>query len=155
MQAVMRNLIMLCAALTLTACSSNMFNFSSYNAPKTTHVPGVKVNGQEAGASELGSPSSANLPEAGPLAGGIEKSMDSNDRSKLNHALDNGIGKSSQWVNQNTGVTYSVVPTKKMTVGGNPYCRQYTVSAARGGKTQEKTGTACVSADSSWRTVSG
>lgn len=151
--AVIRHVVMMSAIFTLTACSSSLFN--SNETPKTSHVAGVNVNGQETGASELGSPAKSDLPSAGPLAGNIEGSMNSVDKSKLTHALDNGIGKPTHWVNPTTGIAYTVVPTKKMTIGDNPYCRQYTVTAEKDGASKDKTGTACVASDSSWRTVGG
>lgn len=77
-------------------------------------------------------------------------SMDSADKSKLHHALDNPIGKATTWINETTNVTYTVVPTKKVTIGGNPFCREYRLTEKRGsGSTRESYGTACVDTKSS------
>jgi surface antigen len=85
------------------------------------------------------------------VGGKFAQSMDEIDQSKLSHALDNGLGKSTQWTNAATGVTYTVVPTKKITLGDNPYCREYTVTSTKGGSTQQVNGTACLGKDASWR----
>lgn len=87
------------------------------------------------------------------LGGKIARSMDQNDRSKLAHALDNAPGKITQWVNRNSGISYTVTPTKKVTINGNPYCRVYEVVSNRGNKTEQMTGTACVAEDSSWQSA--
>ena len=88
-----------------------------------------------------------------PVGGSIEKSMDENDRTKLWHALDNAVGKPTHWVNSNTNIDYTAVPTEKVVIGGNPYCRKYTVSAIRNGNKEEMNGTACVGDDSNWKAV--
>lgn len=93
----------------------------------------------------------ANISRSG--AGG---SMDSADRMKMSRALDNPPGKSSHWVNPSSGVSYTLVPTHKVVMNGNPYCRQYTLTATgSGGSSHQSTGTACVSSDGSWQAVSG
>lgn len=81
--------------------------------------------------------------------------MDTNDRTKLSHSLDKTPGKSTQWVNESTGVSYTVVPTRKVTINGNPYCRAYSLTASKGGKSRTIEGTACVSTDGSWQAMGG
>jgi surface antigen len=84
---------------------------------------------------------------------GLE-SMDAGDRDKMNHALDKGLGKATDWVNPKTGIHYSVVPVAKMTYQNNPFCRKYSVTVTRQAMSRELTGTACVSAtDSGWHVV--
>jgi surface antigen len=77
-------------------------------------------------------------------------SMDSIDRNKLSHALDKSIGRETTWKNGATGVTYTVVPTRKTTVGSNTLCREYRVTKAVGSNTSESSSVACVGSDGSW-----
>ena len=102
---------------------------------------------------KMGMLSGEPVADNGPVGGNIEQSMDSLDRSKLSRAMDGGIGKSTQWTNGSTGMTYMVTPTRKMTIGGNPFCRQYVISASRGGRSNQVNGTACVASDGSWHPV--
>ncbi len=89
-----------------------------------------------------------------PVGGDLSRSMDQYDKEKLSHALDNKIGKPTQWVNENTGIHYLVMPTQKLVLNGNPYCRKYKVISSKNGSQRELNGTACVSAeDSSWQVV--
>lgn len=88
------------------------------------------------------------------VGGNMRTAMDSVDRTKLSHALDSPPGKSTRWTNEVTGINYTVTPTQKLSINGNPYCRKYTVIASKGGKTREIRGTACVTADGSWQSVS-
>lgn len=110
------------------------------------------------GSDRISAPNASNA--TGPLAAGgevgghIAIAMDSIDKSKLSHALDNPLGKSTTWTNQQTGTTFTVTPTAKVVLNENPFCRRYTVIAVRGDKTKQSQGTACVSADSSWQAVS-
>lgn len=89
------------------------------------------------------------------LAGSLSNMMDVNDRTKLSHALDKAPGSSTAWVNSNTGISYVVVPTKKITINDNPYCRAYNVTASKDGQSRELSGTACVSPDGSWQATHG
>jgi len=130
-------------ALTLSACSS-MF---SQQAPTGTQV--AAAPGEERPIELSGAP----VADTAPLAGNIEASMDGNDRTKLSRALDGGIGKQTRWTSSGTGITYTVVPTQKITVGGNSLCRKYTITAIRGASTQQVSGSACVGSDGAWHTV--
>lgn len=113
---------------------------------------------QQAEAPRINAPNTKNT--TGPLAlngqvgGHLALSMDGIDKSKLSHALDNPIGKSTTWTNQQTGTTFTVTPTAKVVLNENPFCRRYTVLAVKGDRSKETTGTACVSSDSSWQAVS-
>lgn len=88
------------------------------------------------------------------VSGDIGGRMDAIDRSKLSHALDRPLGKSTSWTNVNTGINYTVVPVRKVTVNGNSFCRQYQVTASRDGKERNTDGTACVASDGQWQSVS-
>ncbi len=106
--------------------------------------------GEEGKAVEL---SGAPVADTAPLAGDIQGSMDENDRNKLSRALDGGSGKQTQWVSGATGIAYTVVPTRKISVGDNNLCRKYSITATRGGSTRSISGSACVGSDGSWHTV--
>lgn len=115
-------------------------------------------NPMQGGGARVSSPYAKNT--TGPLAlngevgGHIALAMDSIDKSKLSHALDNPLGKSTTWTNQQTGTTFTVTPTQKVVLNENPFCRRYTVLAVKGDQTKQTQGTACVSSDSSWQAVS-
>ncbi len=93
---------------------------------------------------------------AGALIGGaLGKNMDDVDRMKMNRALEsNSVGQPAYWQNQKTGASYTVVPTKNVTVHGNQYCREYRSVADVAGKQQQVYGTACRQPDGSWKVVS-
>lgn len=97
----------------------------------------------------------AAVPTTGqPLAGEIERSMDDSDKDKLSHALDKRIGKKTEWTNNRTHITYTVIPTRKLVIDGNHFCRKYQVISEYNGAQREVDGTACVSGvDSSWQVV--
>ncbi len=92
---------------------------------------------------------------AGALIGGaIGKNMDDTDRLKMNRAFEtNQVGQPAYWQNQKTGNSYTVVPTKNVTVDGNQYCREYRSTANIAGKKQQVYGTACRQPDGSWQIV--
>lgn len=131
-------------ALTLAACSS------MYSQQQSSGQVVATGGAQGEKAIELSGEPVAATP---PLAGNIEGSMDSNDRNKLSRALDGGIGKATTWTSSATGITYTVVPTRKISVGGNNLCRKYTITATRGGSQQQVSGSACVASDGAWHTV--
>lgn len=138
MKKVLVQFALLLATFSLTACSNNSF-FGGSSGTQTQAM--ADTNKQVASGEAVG--------------GHISLSMDENDKSKLSHALDKPLGKSTQWTNQNTGTMYTVVPTEKLTVNGNPFCRKYTVTASKGDKSRETNGTACVApASSNWESVS-
>jgi len=89
------------------------------------------------------------------IGGAIGKNMDDTDRLKMSHALEsNPTGQPAYWQNQNTGDSYTVVPTQNVTVDGNPYCREYHTTAVIAGKKQQMYGTACRQQDGTWKMVS-
>lgn len=88
------------------------------------------------------------------IGGAIGKNMDETDQLKLQKALNNNnVGEPTYWRNAKSGRSYQVVPTKNVTVDGNPYCREYRTIANIGGKKQQIYGTACRQPDGSWQTT--
>jgi surface antigen len=82
------------------------------------------------------------------------KSMDADDKDKMSHALDQGLGKSTEWSNARTGIKYTVTPVKKVSFETNSICREYTVVITKGEAKRDLSGTACVSVtDSKWYIV--
>ncbi len=152
-------------SINLSACALN-----GTDSPNTTtaYAPDmrqyVSKDIEELGSAPTGSPglmaSAAPTASAEPVAniprGSAGGGMDSADRMKMSRALDNPPGKSTHWVNPSSGVSYTLVPTHKVVMNGNPYCRQYTLtSTSSGGSSHQSSGTACVSSDGSWQAVSG
>lgn len=84
------------------------------------------------------------------VGGKFESSMDNIDRSKLSRALDSGLGKATTWTNVSSGISFTVVPTRKMSIGSNQFCRAYNITAVKGSSTDQYTGTACLGDDSNW-----
>lgn len=91
---------------------------------------------------------------AGAAIGGrIGESMDETDRLKTAAALENvRTGIPSSWVNPDTGYEYVVTPTNTYESQAGP-CREYTLDANIGGRTEQIYGTACRQADGSWMVV--
>lgn len=89
-----------------------------------------------------------------PLIGGAtERSMDANDKIKMSKALDKSPGKSTEWTNDRTGITYSVTPIKKVVINNNPFCREYETMITRRGSTNSVHGTACIGDDGNWHSL--
>jgi surface antigen len=87
------------------------------------------------------------------IGGSIGRSMDETDRLNTTVALENvRTGVPSTWVNPDTGYEYVVTPTNTYDLGTGP-CREYTLDATIGGKTEQIFGTACRQADGSWLVV--
>ncbi|WP_455235280.1 RT0821/Lpp0805 family surface protein [Thiogranum longum] len=85
------------------------------------------------------------------IGGAIGRSMDDTDRLKTAHALENvRTGVPSTWRNPDTGNAYAVTSTRTFETAGGP-CREYTIDAQIGGRTEQVYGTACRQADGSWR----
>lgn len=146
------NLIFILTSMNLTACTQNQYakqyNFHHYTAPKVKNNTAIDP---EPMADASGTMLAYNRRYSDDVG---RYSMDSSDKSKLSHALDNPLGKSTTWTNENSGITYTVVPTKKVTISGNPFCREYTLTENRSGRTRESYGTACVDTKSSkWQSA--
>jgi surface antigen len=87
------------------------------------------------------------------IGGSIGRSMDETDRLNAAMTLENvRTGVSSSWVNPDTGYEYVMTPTQTYDSGTGP-CREYTLDAQIGGKTEQVYGTACRQADGSWKIV--
>ncbi|HKJ76492.1 MAG TPA: RT0821/Lpp0805 family surface protein [Gammaproteobacteria bacterium] len=85
------------------------------------------------------------------IGGAVGRSMDEVDRMKTAATLENvRTGVSSSWRNPDTGHRYSVTPTETYETSRGP-CREYTIDADIGGRTEKVYGTACRQSDGSWR----
>lgn len=85
------------------------------------------------------------------IGGSVGRSMDETDRLKTAATLENvRTGVSSTWRNPDTGNEYAVTPTRTYESSSGP-CREYTIDASIGGKTEKVYGTACRQADGSWK----
>ena len=93
---------------------------------------------------------------AGVMIGGsVGRSMDDTDRLKARHSLEyNRSNETSQWYNPDTGVDYSMTPTRTYQTGTGQYCREYTTDVIIGGRRETTYGTACRRPDGSWEVVS-
>ncbi len=89
----------------------------------------------------------------GAIAGGsIGRRLDELDRLKTGHTLETvRTGVSSEWVNPDTGYEYTVTPTRTFESDSGMPCREFTIDADIGGKTEQVYGTACRQADGSWK----
>lgn len=139
------NIALLLIAANLTACSSNPFqqtssSTTSSSSREQTLAKNEAIEGQMVTDRSL----SANLP----------RSMDENDKSKMLHALDKSPGKSTHWVNPTSGISYTVMPTQKVAINGNPYCRKYSITTNKDNNKNHFIGTACVGEDGNWNIVS-
>ena len=85
------------------------------------------------------------------IGGSVGRSMDKTDRLYVARSLETvRTGVSTTWRNPDTGYQYSVVPTRTYGVDSAP-CREYTLDASIGGKTEQIYGTACRQDDGSWK----
>jgi surface antigen len=85
------------------------------------------------------------------IGGSVGQSMDDNDRRKVAETLE-GVrtGVPATWRNPDTGVQYSVTPTRTYETAGGP-CREFTTEAIIGSKRETVYGTACRQPDGSWK----
>ena len=85
------------------------------------------------------------------IGGSVGRSMDETDRMNTSVALENvRTGVPSTWSNPDTGYEYVVTPTNTYESDTGP-CREYTMDATIGGKTEQVYGIACRQADGSWQ----
>jgi surface antigen len=155
MKTVLSRLVMLAAIVTIAGCSSHSNNQSSFSQSLS--------NMFQSSTASQSTTTAATAPIAGPAAdsdtpaiamgGSMRAAMDNVDKSKLSHAMDKSPGKSTHWVNSANGTKYTVTPVRAVSVNGNHYCRQYSLSAERSGKTRTTTGVACVGDDTNWKDV--
>ena len=85
------------------------------------------------------------------IGGSIGRTMDDVDRMKTGQTLEAvRTGVPSTWRNPDTGVQYSVTPTRTTMTATGP-CRDYTINALIEGRQETVHGTACRQADGTWR----
>ena len=85
------------------------------------------------------------------IGGSVGRGMDETDRMNTSIALENvRTGVPSSWSNPDTGYEYVVTPTNTYESETGP-CREYTMDATIGGKTEQIYGIACRQADGSWQ----
>ena len=85
------------------------------------------------------------------IGGSVGRSMADTDRLKAAQALETvRTGVPTSWVNPDSGNEYRVVPTRTIESSSGP-CREYTIDAVVGGKTDRLFGVACRQADGSWQ----
>jgi surface antigen len=149
MKKVILKATLILVATGLVACTNPFSHETNTTAKNNKNVPdGLANNGN--GEVIAARPE---LLAGADIGGSAAFSMDSVDRRKMFRALDKPVGRPTQWVNQNTGVSYNVVATEKVMRNGNPYCRKYQTTATRGDREKQFTGTACVGADSNWQSA--
>ena len=87
----------------------------------------------------------------GALVGSrIGRELDEADRGCFGHALEIGTaGRAVRWNNAATGVTYVVVPGSGEKLDGKS-CRNFTLTAVRGARTEKRAGTECQTAIGTW-----
>ena len=143
-------LISLLISLSLISCSSNT---SKQDVGMVTGAVAGGLIGSTigSGAGKLVAVGAGAI--VGALIGGaIGKSMDQTDQMKMNQALNKNPGQSTHWVNKKTGTSYTVMPTKNVTVAGNQNCRKYYTIVTMNGKKQRVYGTACLQ-NGTWQAV--
>jgi surface antigen len=91
---------------------------------------------------------------AGAVIGGnIGRSMDNNDRMRIAQALETQpMNAPTTWVNPDNRNAYTIVPIRTYESASGP-CREYTMDAVIGGRTEKVVGNACRQADGSWRNI--
>ena len=83
----------------------------------------------------------------------IGRYMDEQDRIRMSGIMETQrTNVASSWVNPDTQYRYEVTPTRTYTAPEGP-CREFTIDAKIGGKTEEVYGTACRQADGSWKVI--
>jgi len=87
------------------------------------------------------------------IGSSIGRSMDELDRMKMAASLETvRTGVTSEWRNPDSQYEYAVTPTRTYETAQGP-CREYTLDASIGGKTEQIYGHACRQADGSWKIV--
>jgi len=91
---------------------------------------------------------------AGAVIGGrIGRKMDAGDQSQAQQTLeDSRTGEPAVWRNPDSGVQYSMTPTRTYSSADGP-CREFKTEAWIDGKKETVQGTACRSADGTWQTL--
>lgn len=85
------------------------------------------------------------------VGGAIGSEMDDDDRQQTGLALENAeTGRSTDWVNPDTGYRYDVTPTSTFQSASGQPCRNYTMQAVIDGRNETVNGTACRREDGTW-----
>jgi surface antigen len=151
MNGQVKSVIAVCVALTLFGCST---------APSKQDqgmiigaIAGGILGHQVGGGSGQVLATMIGTVAGAAIGGSIGRTMDDYDRMNAAAALENvRTGVPSTWVNPDTGYEYVMTPTNTYDSGTGP-CREYTLDATIGGKTEQIYGTACRQADGSWQIV--
>jgi surface antigen len=151
MNGQVKSVIAVCVALTLFGCST---------APSKQDqgmiigaIAGGILGHQVGGGSGQVLATMIGTVAGAAIGGSIGRTMDDYDRMNASAALENvRTGVPSAWVNPDTGYEYVMTPTNTYDSGTGP-CREYTLDATIGGKTEQIYGTACRQADGSWKVV--
>ena len=143
----------------LVSCASAALVISACTDMPTQQDQGVLIGAIAGGilGNQIGSGSGRAIATmvgamAGAMIGGnIGRNMDEHDQMKASLALENvRTGVPAHWNNPDTGYEYSMTPTKTYDSDSGP-CREYTMDATVGGKTEQVYGTACRQKDGSWK----
>ena len=151
MNGKMKSVIAACVALTLFGCTT---------APSKQDqgmligaIAGGILGHQVGGGSGQVLATMVGTVAGAAIGGSIGRTMDDYDRMNTAAALENvRTGVPSSWVNPDTGYEYVVTPTNTYDSGTGP-CREYTMDATIGGRTEQIYGTACRQTDGSWQIV--
>jgi surface antigen len=151
MNGQVKSVIAVCVALTLFGCST---------APSKQDqgmiigaIAGGILGHQVGGGSGQVLATMIGTVAGAAIGGSIGRTMDDYDRMNASAALENvRTGVPSTWVNPDTGYEYVMTPTNTYDSGTGP-CREYTLDATIGGKTEQIYGTACRQADGSWKVM--
>jgi surface antigen len=151
MNGQVKSVIAVCVALTLFGCST---------APSKQDqgmiigaIAGGILGHQVGGGSGQVLATMIGTVAGAAIGGSIGRTMDDYDRMNAAAALENvRTGVPSTWVNPDTGYEYVMTPTNTYDSGTGP-CREYTLDATIGGKTEQIYGTACRQADGSWKVM--
>jgi len=92
---------------------------------------------------------------AGSMIGStIGRHMDEQDHMRTSMALENNrTNESTSWVNPDSHHQYTVEPTRTYEMAEGTPCREFTMNASIGGKTEDVYGTACRQQDGSWKVI--
>ena len=89
----------------------------------------------------------------GAMGASVGRTMDDVDRMKMGATLETTrTGVASEWQNPDTGYHYRMEPTRTYETAEGP-CREYTMDAQIGGRTEQVYGTACRQPDGSWQII--
>jgi surface antigen len=83
----------------------------------------------------------------------VGRNADRSDQARATHALDRTAdGEVTTWRSEETGMRYSVTPTRTYQEGSGDVCRDFTTVAQIEGRDEVVRGTACRQPDGAWRT---